>query len=58
MTHADVVSPEIEITPEMIGAGEDVLGLFDPEYDSRRETVVAMFTAMVLVSRAHRNIVL
>ena len=39
---------EIEITPEMIEAGAEIVGGFDRELDLARETAVNVFQAMWL----------
>ncbi len=52
---ANANDPEIEVTPAMIEAGEEVFGLYSRELDSRRETVVAILTAMIQASRVRPN---
>jgi hypothetical protein len=39
-------APEPELTPKMMNAALDILGQYDPKYDSARETVVCLFIAM------------
>ena len=49
------VLPEVEITPEMIDAGADVLGCFDWELDNTRQTVREIFIAMSRVCSERRD---
>lgn len=42
---------QIEITPEMIEAGESEPATYGPDRDGSSETVEAIFTAMMLVYR-------
>ena len=42
---------EIEITPEMIEAGVEALGDYDPEYDGLRDTVIKILRSAFSVRR-------
>ena len=43
---AGAPSREIEITPEMIDAGVDLLAQYDPDADTYSETVIEIFSEM------------
>ncbi len=44
---------DIQITEEMINAGWDVLGLYDPEWDSSEEFLKSLYQAMREVEDLH-----
>ena len=46
---AGAPAKEIEITPEMIAAGESEIATYGPDGDGPSETVRAIFEAMMLV---------
>lgn len=50
MTRTDV--DQIEITPEMIEAGAEILWVFDRDRDSPYDTAKEVFTAMASAYRA------
>ena len=43
----------IQITEEMLDAGLDVLGLYDPEWDSAQEVLKNLYRAMRDVEAMH-----